>query len=251
MFLQEQIQFDPRGSNTVELEGFAGRTAFITGGARGIGRSIAERLRDLGAAVAVGDVAPPEIPGVRGVQLDVTDEASVHHAVTDVTSAIGPIDILVVNAGIFVIEPFEETTLASWQRTMAVNLTGAFLVAKAVLPSMRERGFGRVITLGSSAGVTGGAKSVAAYAASKAGLMTLTKSIANEYAGFGVTANTLAPTLIDTDMIADMRQMEDRIPVGRFGRPQEVADLVAYLASSHAGFITGATIDINGGFLVR
>lgn len=239
------------GSNTVELEGFVGRTAFITGGARGIGCSIAERLRDLGAAVAVGDLTPPEIADVRGVQLDVTDEASVQAAVQDVTSALGSIDILVVNAGIFVIEPFEETTLASWQRTMAVNLTGAFLVAKAVLPGMRERRFGRVITLGSSAGVTGGAKSVAAYAASKAGLMTLTKSIANEYAGFGVTANTLAPTLIDTDMIADMRQMEDRIPVGRFGRPQEVADLVAYLASAHAGFITGATIDINGGFLVR
>ena len=235
----------------MELEGFAGRTAFITGGARGIGRSIAEQLRDLGAAVAVGDLTPPDIPNVRGVQLDVTDEGSVQHAVQDVATALGPIDILVVNAGIFVIEPFEETTLASWQRTMAVNLTGAFLVAKAVLPGMRERGFGRVITLGSSAGVTGGAKSVAAYAASKAGLMTLTKSIANEYAGFGVTANTLAPTLIDTDMIADMRQMEERIPVGRFGRPQEVADLVAYLASSHAGFITGATIDINGGFLVR
>ena len=235
----------------MELEGFAGRTAFITGGARGIGRSIAERLRDLGAAVAVGDLTPPEIPDVRGVQLDVTDEVSVQAAVQDVTTALGPIDILVVNAGIFVIEPFEETTLASWQRTMAVNLTGAFLVARAVLPGMRERGFGRVITLGSSAGVTGGAKSVAAYAASKAGLMTLTKSIANEYAGFGVTANTLAPTLIDTDMIADMRQMEERIPVGRFGRPQEVADLVAYLASAHAGFITGATIDINGGFLVR
>ena len=235
----------------MELEGFAGRTAFITGGARGIGRSIAERLRDLGAAVAVGDLTPPEIAHVRGVQLDVTDEASVQCAVQDVVTALGPIDILVVNAGIFVIEPFEETTLASWQRTMAVNLTGAFLVAKAVLPGMRERGFGRVITLGSSAGVTGGAKSVAAYAASKAGLMTLTKSIANEFAGFGVTANTLAPTLIDTDMIVDMRQMEERIPVGRFGRPQEVADLVAYLASSHAGFITGATIDINGGFLVR
>jgi 3-oxoacyl-[acyl-carrier protein] reductase len=108
-----------------------------------------------------------------------------------------------------------------------------------------------VVVIGSSAGVTGGTKSVAAYAASKAGLMTLAKSIANEYAPHGITANALAPTLIDTDMIANMRQLEDRIPVGRFGRPQEVADLVAYLASEHAGFITGAVVDINGGYLVR
>lgn len=235
----------------MELEGFEGRVALVTGAARGIGRTIAERLRDLGAQVAVGDLQAPEIPECFGVALDVTDEVSVQVAVDRTQAKVGPIDILVVNAGIFVIEPFEQTTLASWERTMAVNLTGAFLVAKAILPGMRERGFGRVITLGSSAGVTGGTKSVAAYAASKAGLMTLTKSIANEYAGAGITANTLAPTLIDTDMIADMRQMEERIPVGRFGRPQEVADLVAYLASAHAGFITGATIDINGGFLVR
>jgi NAD(P)-dependent dehydrogenase (short-subunit alcohol dehydrogenase family) len=150
-----------------------------------------------------------------------------------------------------VIEPFEETSLQSWQRTLDVNLTGGFLISRAVVPGMRDRGYGRIVSIGSSAGVTGGTKSVAAYAASKAGLMALTKSIANEYASHGITANALAPTLIDTDMIADMRQLQDRIPVGRFGRPAEVADLVAYLASAHSGFITGAVVDINGGFLVR
>jgi 3-oxoacyl-[acyl-carrier protein] reductase len=183
--------------------------------------------------------------------MNVTDEGSVTNAVSRVRSEVGPVDIVVVNAGIFVIEPFEETSLQSWQRTLDVNLTGGFLVTRAVLPGMRERGYGRVVVIGSSAGVTGGTKSVAAYAASKAGLMTLAKSIANEYAPHGITANALAPTLIDTDMIANMRQLEDRIPVGRFGRPQEVADLVAYLASEHAGFITGAVVDINGGYLVR
>lgn len=235
----------------MELEGFEGRVALVTGGARGIGRSIAERLRDLGAAVAVGDLEAPEIPGCLGVAMNVTDEDSVRESIDHVAGTLGPVDILVVNAGVFVIEPFEQTTLASWQRTLDVNLTGGFLVSRAVLPAMRERHYGRVITVGSSAGITGGTKSVAAYAASKAGLMALTKSIANEFAGAGVTANTLAPALIDTDMISNMRQLEERIPVGRFGRPQEVADLVAYLASEHAGFITGAVIDINGGFLVR
>jgi NAD(P)-dependent dehydrogenase (short-subunit alcohol dehydrogenase family) len=235
----------------MQLDGFDGRTAFVTGGARGIGRTIAETLRDLGARVAVGDLSAPDIPGCMGFELDVTDEASVASAVGGIEAAAGPVDILVINAGIFVIEPFEETSVQSWQRTLDVNLTGGFLVSRAVLPGMRERGYGRIVSIGSSAGVTGGTKSVAAYAASKAGLMTLTKSIANEYASHGITANALAPTLIDTDMIADMRQLQDRIPVGRFGRPGEVADLVAYLASAHAGFITGAVVDINGGYLVR
>lgn len=235
----------------MQLDGFDGRTAFVTGGARGIGRTIAETLRDLGARVAVGDLSAPDIPGCMGFELDVTDEASVASAVGGIEAAAGPVDILVINAGIFVIEPFEEASVQSWQRTLDVNLTGGFLVSRAVLPGMRERGYGRIVSIGSSAGVTGGTKSVAAYAASKAGLMTLTKSIANEYASHGITANALAPTLIDTDMIADMRQLQDRIPVGRFGRPGEVADLVAYLASAHAGFITGAVVDINGGYLVR
>jgi len=235
----------------MELDGFTGRVALVTGGARGIGRSIAERLRNLGAQVAVGDVQLPDIPDCAGVTMDVTDETSVDSALALVREKLGPIDILVINAGIFVIEPFEETSLSSWQRSLNVNLTGGFLVSRGVLPSMRERGYGRIVAIGSSAGVTGGTKSVAAYAASKAGLMTLTKSIANEYASFGVTANAVAPTLIDTEMIAEMRQLEALIPVGRFGRPVEVADLVAYLASEHAGFITGAVVDINGGYLVR
>ena len=235
----------------MELDGFGGRTALVTGGARGIGRSIAERLRDLGANVAVADLVAPDIPGCTGFSMDVTDETSVVSVHDEVRATLGPPEILVINAGIFIIEPFEETSLQSWQRTLDVNLTGGFLVSREVLAGMRDLGYGRIVAIGSSAGITGGARSVAAYAASKAGLMALTKSIANEYAPYGVTANALAPALIDTDMIADMRQMEDRIPVGRFGQPSEVADVVAYLASEHAGFITGAVIDINGGFLVR
>lgn len=235
----------------MKLDGFSGRGALVTGGARGIGREIAERLRDLGAQVAVGDLTVPEIPGCTGIQMDVTNEESVKVGVQQARAAVGSIDILVLNAGIFVIEPFEETSLESWQKSIAVNLTGAFLVAREVLPAMREAGYGRVVSVGSSAGITGGAKSVAAYGASKAGVMALAKAIASEYAPHGVTSNAIAPTLIETDMVKGMPDMAARIPIGRLGQPAEVADLVAFLCSAHAGFITGAVVDINGGFLIR
>lgn len=235
----------------MKLDGFSGRSALVTGGARGIGREIAERLRDLGAQVAVGDLTVPEIPGCTGIQMDVTNEESVKVGVQQARAAVGSIDILVLNAGIFVIEPFEETSLESWQRSIAVNLTGAFLVAREVLPAMREAGYGRVVSVGSSAGITGGAKSVAAYGASKAGVMALAKAIASEYAPHGVTSNAIAPTLIETDMVKGMPDMAARIPIGRLGQPAEVADLVAFLCSEHAGFITGAVVDINGGFLIH
>ena len=148
------------------------------------------------------------------------------------------------------IEPFQETTLDSWRRTLDVNLTGAFLCARRALPGMRAAGFGRVVAIGSSAGKTGGAKSVAAYAASKAGVMTLAKSIASEYAGSGVTANALAPALIDTEMISSMPDMRGKVPIGRLGTPDDVAAVVAFLCSDHASYITGEVVDVNGGFLI-
>ena len=146
--------------------------------------------------------------------------------------------------------PFLETTRETWDRTLTINLTGAFLCAKRALPGMREQQYGRVIAIGSSAGKSGGTKSVAAYAASKAGVMALAKSIANEFAREGITANALAPTLIDTPMIDGARELMDTIPVGRFGKPEEVAALVCFLASEHAAYITGEVTDINGGYLI-
>ena len=234
----------------MQLEGIEGRVAFVTGAGRGIGRSIAETLRDLGARVAGGDLSAPTLDGVFGVELDVADEAKVDAAFAQIERELGRIELLVLNAGIFRIEPFEETTAESWRRTLDVNLTGAFLCARRALGGMREAGYGRIVAIGSSAGKTGGAKSVAAYAASKAGVHALVKSIASEYARLGITANALAPALIDTEMIADMPDMHDRVPVGRLGRPEEVAAAVAYLCSAHAGYITGEVVDVNGGFLI-
>lgn len=234
----------------MQLNGFEGRVAFVTGARRGIGRTIAETLRDLGAAVAAGDLLAPDIRGVLGTELDVTDEGSVDAAIEQAERELGTVTILVVNAGIFVVEPFEETTLASWRRTIDVNLTGAFLTARRCLPAMRRVGYGRVVMLGSSAGKTGGAKSVAAYGASKAGVMTLAKAIASEYAATGVTSNALAPALIDTEMISVMSDMRDHVPVGRLGTVHDVADVAAFLCSEHAGYITGEVVDVNGGFLI-
>lgn len=234
----------------MNLAGIDGRVAFVTGAARGIGRAIAETLRDQGARVAVGDLRAPQLDGLSGIEVDVSDEGSVDAAFSRVEQELGGVEILVVNAGIFFIESLEETSTEAWRRMIDVNLTGAFLCARRAVRRMSEASYGRIVMIGSSAGKTGGAKSMAAYGASKAGVMTLAKAIASEYAATGITSNALAPALIDTDMIASMPDMHTRVPVGRLGTAREVADLVAFLCSGHAGYITGEVVDINGGFLI-
>ena len=236
--------------STIRVSGLDGRVALVTGAARGIGLAIAETLRDQGARVVAADLEPAAVDGLTPLVMDVADERAVDAGFGEIERMLGPVEVLVLNAGIFVIEPFEATSLASWQRTLDINLTGSFLCARRALPGMREAGWGRVVALGSSAGKTGGSKAMAAYAASKAGVMALAKSIASEYAAYGITANALAPALIETPMIANIGDLASRIPVGRLGQPQDVADLVAYLASDHAGYITGEVVDVNGGFLI-
>jgi NAD(P)-dependent dehydrogenase (short-subunit alcohol dehydrogenase family) len=234
----------------VRLDGFEGRVALVTGAGRGIGRCVAETLRDQGASVVAGSRAAPEIEGVRGIEMDVTSDEAVERAFAQVDDELGGVDVLVANAGIYVVERLEETTFESWRRTMDVNLDGVFRCLRQVLPGMRDRGYGRVVIVGSSAGKTGGKRPGAAYGASKAGVMTLARGLAFEFGGTGVTVNAVAPALIETDMVAGLSDLSSQIPVGRLGQPQDVADMVAFLCSAHAGFITGEVVDINGGFLI-
>ena len=234
----------------IRVDGLEGKVALVTGAGGGIGGAVVETLRAQGARVAAADLQPPQLECDHALAMDVRDAASVAAGFAEIEQALGTIQVLVLNAGIFVIEEFEATSLESWQRTIDVNLTGAFLCAQRAMPGMRDAGWGRVVAIGSSAGKTGGSKAMAAYAASKAGIMALAKSVASEYAAAGVTANALAPSLIDTPMLSGIADLASRIPVGRLGRPQDVADLVTFLASDHAGYITGEVVDINGGFLI-
>jgi NAD(P)-dependent dehydrogenase (short-subunit alcohol dehydrogenase family) len=234
----------------IRVDGISGKVALVTGAGGGIGGAIVVTLQEQGARVVAADLQAPGVDCTLPLAMDVADEAAVETGFGTVEEELGPVQILVLNAGIFVIEEFESTTLESWRRTIDINLTGSFLCARRAMPGMREAGWGRVVAIGSSAGKTGGSKSMAAYAASKAGVMALAKSIAGEYASAGITANALAPSLIDTPMLSGIADLASRIPVGRLGTPQDVADVVTFLASDHAGYITGEVVDVNGGFFV-
>lgn len=238
----------------MQLDGIAGRVAMVTGGAQGIGRRMVETFRDMGARAVAADINEAGIDGVLGVVMDVTDEASVDAGFARVEAELGSVELLVLSAGILHKSPLEEHSLQAWRDVIDVNLTGPFICAKRAMGAMREAGYGRVVIIGSSAGIDGAGAApppLPAYAASKAGVMTLAKSLAREYAPHGITVNTLAPTLIDTGMLSTLTDdFRHVIPVGRYGSPQEVADLAIYLCSAHAGYITGEVIDINGGYLI-
>ena len=233
----------------VRVEGLEGRVAVVTGAGRGIGLCIAEALVANGALVAALDLLPPEIDGILGIETDVSDEAAVNAAFGRIEEELGSPTVLVLNAGILPLVPLTETSTELWDRTLAINLTGGFLAIRRAIPGMRVQGYGRIVGIGAAAGKSGGARS-AAYAASKAGLMTLLKSVAIEYAREGITANIVAPALIDTALLGGARELAGRVPVGRLGTPEEVAALVAFLCSSEAGYITGEVVDINGGTLI-
>jgi NAD(P)-dependent dehydrogenase (short-subunit alcohol dehydrogenase family) len=234
----------------LKVEGLEDRVAIVTGAGRGIGRRIAETLVENGARVAGLDVVPhdPE-PGLLMIECDISDEESVDDAFARVEAELGPVSVLVLSAGITPLVPFDETSTELWERTLSINLTGAFLALRRAIPVMRAQGFGRVVALGAAAGKSGGTRS-AAYAASKAGLMNLVKSIAAEYARDGITANVVAPALIDSGLMANAHELVSRVPVGRLGTTDEVAAAVTFLCSAHAGYITGEVLDVNGGTLI-
>lgn len=234
----------------IHVDGLEGRVAVVTGAGRGIGRRVAEALAENGARVAGIDVVPHDpVPNLLMIECDISDETAVNEAFARVETELGLVSVLVLSAGITPLVPFDETSTELWERTLSINLTGAFLAVRRAVPAMRAQGYGRIVALGAAVGKSGGTRS-AAYAASKAGLMTLIKSIASEYARDGITANVVAPALIDSGMMANAHELVSRVPVGRLGTVDEVAAMVVYLASAHAGYVTGEIVDINGGTLI-
>lgn len=245
----------------------AGKTAIVTGGAAGIGLSISERLARQGAKVAVfdldGDAA--EIVARRLVAdghvvvacaVDVSDRSQVERAVAEVHEQLGPVHILVNNAGIACMLPLLSIDEATWNRVFAVNMTGMFHCTQLIVPDMIDAGWGRIINI-SSAAAQRGSEAMAAYAASKGAVVSFTRAIAVELGPYGITVNNIPPNFIVTPMqqrstagTSGAGSFEERVrqtPVGRAGQPDDVAAICAFLASPDAGYITAQTIGVNGG----
>ncbi|MHA7857194.1 MAG: acetoacetyl-CoA reductase [Henriciella sp.] len=233
------------------------RTALVTGGTRGIGLAICAGLKRAGYTVAANysgnDQAAKtceEELGVKCYKFDVADFEAVGTGVAAIEQDLGPIDIVVNNAGITWDAPFHKMSLEQWQKVISVDLDSAFNVTRHVWEGMRERGFGRVINISSINGQKGQFGQVN-YSAAKSGLMGFTKALAQEGARKGITVNCVCPGYIDTEMVRAvpekvLESIVSTIPVGRLGKPEEIASICAYLASDAAAFITGATMTVNG-----
>jgi 2-hydroxycyclohexanecarboxyl-CoA dehydrogenase len=240
------------------------KRVFVTGGASGIGRAIAELLVGHGAQVAVADVDATGGHSVVGqlgdgkavfVPVDLTDASSVPRAVAEAESAIGPVDVLVNCAGADVIKPFLETDEDLWQWLIQLNLLGVIRTTKAILPGMVERGHGRIINISSDAARVG-SSGEAVYSACKGGVLSFTKSVAREVAGAGVTVNAVCPGPTETPAtqktLAEggekiIKALTRAIPLGRLAAPADIAGAVLFLASEHSSFITGQTLSVSGG----
>ncbi|MFO0956272.1 MAG: SDR family NAD(P)-dependent oxidoreductase [Isosphaeraceae bacterium] len=236
-----------------------GQVALVTGGGRGIGAEVARRLADAGALVAILDRHEEDARQVAGevegiaVLGDVRSESDVAMAVATTEEALGPLSILINNAGITGrAAPAWEIEPAEVREVMEVNFLGAFLCARAALPGMRARGYGRIVSIASIAGKEGN-PNLLAYSASKAAVIAMTKAMAKEVAGQGdITINAIAPAVIRTPLLDGLPEetiayMVSKIPIGRTGRPEELASLVHYLASPEASFCTGQCYDLSGG----
>jgi len=244
---------------------FAGKAAIVTGGAAGIGAAIAGAFVGEGAQVALVDVAEARLKAaaslvnnggrVIAVPCDITKVSEVKRMVDKVKETFGRIDILVNNAGIIRRGTIETVTEEDWDQVLAVNLKGAFLCSKAVVPVMKGQGGGKIVNVSSIAGKLGDITSAPGYGSSKAGMDALTKSLARGLAGYGINVNAVAPHAIATEMSAQWseekrKEIISSIPLGRLGSPQDVAEAVLFLASEAASFITGEILDVNGGALM-
>lgn len=244
----------------------AGKTAIVTGAASGIGLATAQRFAREGANVAVWDInlegaqrtaAELVASGVRAIanRVDVSKRADVDAALKQVRAELGPVRILVNNAGVTDFCSFMEMTEENWDRVMSVNLKSMLVVTQAVLPDMLAAKWGRIINISSSSAQTGSAR-MTAYAASKGGVIAFTKALAQELAPSGVTVNNVPPGFVDTPMLrgegvagmgASVEAVAARSPMGRAGRPENIAAACAFLASDDADYITGHTLSVNGG----
>jgi 3-oxoacyl-[acyl-carrier protein] reductase len=243
---------------------FAGRVAIVTGAWRGLGRAAAERLHARGASVAVNvrDAARAEEcaraigENVLAVAGDVAAEGVPEEIVRRTVERFGRVDILVNNAAFARSTRFPDLTAEEWRAALEVNLTAPFLLTKAVLPVMKAQQYGRIINVSSSAGRTVSTLGGAHYTASKAGLLGLTRASAKELGKFGITVNAICPGMIDTELTHEnasselLERLAASYPVPRIGTATEVADLICFAASEAAGYITGASLDINGGDLM-
>ena len=243
-----------------------GRVALVTGGSRGIGRSICLHLASMGAAVGIHynsrkDAAMEILELIREkgghaalVQADLSQPGSGSRVLDSTTNLLGNIDILVNNAGMMTDSSVCDMTDELWEQALAVNLSSAFRCARAAIPHMKQKGWGRIINLTSQAAYTGSSNH-AHYAAAKAGLLGFTYSLAKELGSFGVTVNAVSPGRISTDMLSERSTGREKewlaqTPLGRFGSPDEVAFAVGFLASDRAGYITGAVLNVNGGLVM-
>ncbi len=239
------------------------RTALVTGAARGIGRAIAQALADDGHRVAVADILDDDAATAAGaidglaVHLDVTDSGSVDVATAQIERQLGPIEILVNNAGWDELHPFLETDEQFWRRVIELNFMGSLRTCRRVVPGMVERGYGRVVNISSDAARVGSSLE-AVYAGAKGGVVSFTKTLARETARHGVTANAVCPGPTETPLLDQItgvgnagakaiEAMRRAVPMRRLGKPEEVAVAVAFLASDRAGFITGQTLSVSGG----
>jgi 2-dehydro-3-deoxy-L-rhamnonate dehydrogenase (NAD+) len=231
---------------------FSGRVAFVTGAASGIGAATARRLLTEGARVATLDLNNSDVEGALALTGDVSASADVAAALATATAELGPIDVLICSAGVSGNSlRTQDVSDDEWKKVMAINADGVFWCNRAVAPGMAERGYGRIVNVASIAGKEGNPMA-AAYSASKAAVIALTKAVGKDFAQTGVSVNCIAPAVIETAMLGDMSQehvdyMVERIPMGRMGKAEEVAALICWLASEECSFSTGATYDISGG----